>query len=304
MQRKTATFHSAFTLIELVVVIVIIGIVIAVLFPALGAMRRSARTTGGQNAVKTAIIAARAYATRDLNARFIDIASTGKHGQYSGVAALFTPANEIRLVENTPYAVDHKNKLLEIKPPPRQNGYIDIPGREYIRLPSDIGVMGIRRGGSFSDPVLRLLAPPFAVRFNERGQLIARSKEGHVYYDGDYNGVWTIGSRRPPNYAPHQWDPEASGFKKDSSARRYQLPFEQVETVAGVIVYEKSSFHQLSPVLAGEYKIPDSTKQGDLDPELLWLLGKRKSNSNKKIYDHDRAVPLFFSRSAGTVMRN
>ena len=281
----------------------------SILFPGIASLRRFSRGRAGENAIITGVIAARAYATRTRNfVQDLDPSTPAttelSNDGYSGVALLFTPANEIRLVENVEFAVDGNSNPLELKNPV-QNGYDDIPDRDYIVLPSNMGVMGIRRG---STATTVLIPPPFAVRFDEDGRLISRASagvaDGSVYYDGDYNGKYEVTlDRSSSGYIPRNWDPEfTSGVPRNAVNQRWHLPFEKIETVIGVIAYDKAQFVTWDPTLDPQYDVPDSiTSVNSLSNELVWLLGGDPgSNPMRK---HRFANWMFFSRYSGTVMR-
>lgn len=163
----------AFTLIELMVVLLIIVIVSAITFPFLGAMNRDIAATNGINTVQAATTAARAYAVRPRDTRVVD-PSQGLTAEYSGVAALFTPDNLIRLIENdraglslrsasrtatgtnpfiaAEYVYYDPTEYIDPAPiypnnssPMQLNGFVDIEGREPITLNPSTGVVGIVR---------------------------------------------------------------------------------------------------------------------------------------------------------------
>src|SRR5690606_20163156 len=110
---------------------------------------------------------------------------------------------------------------------PERNGYIDLSYIDYERLPKNTGIVGIVRGGDPPNNTLMLLAPPFALRFNRRGNLIVGVSQdlpdAHrlVFYDADYNGKYRssgIGSSRSSPYGgitpynPDLWDPRSHGY--------------------------------------------------------------------------------------------
>ena len=279
--------RGGFTIVELLAVLAIMGLLMAILFPAYNAMKRSNRATSAENTITTGVVAARAYATRRLNGRFLDIPIQlpsgdilrSQSGQYSGVAILFTPSGEMRLVENVWHAQDKASAYLELKSPP-QDGYDDIPDRAYIRLPEHTGVMGIRRGNRQGQSALVLLPPPFAVRFDANGYLVSRGDgenlDGSVYYDGDYDNRYEVTSDRA----------RSRGSEWDAEVGRFTLPFEKIETVIGVLIYDQRDFADVAPALDVEYVAQDSS---GLSGPVAWLLANGQQ--------------LFFSRYAGTLMR-
>ena len=276
-----------FTLVEMLVVISIIALVAGIAVPLFGALSGAVRSGGGVNTVKAAVTAARAYATRDLNGPFTLVG-----GQYSGTAIIFTPANELRLVENTPFAqTGGAPRLYLERPMPSyplgRNGYADIAGRDYIKLPRDNGVVGIARNTT-GDVIL--LTPPFAIHFDQRGALLAAqpsSEDKVVFYDGDRDGAFEVSIRRTAGYDPDVWNPDpryGSAPVATDPDGRYDLPFERIESVIGVIVYSDKDFRAAntggSPLQAG-------------------AAGGSPLNSTAAAWILDNGKPVFFSRYSG-----
>ncbi len=297
--------------------VVIVIIIVAILFPGLSSLRAYAKTTSGEIAVSAAVIAARALSTRDRQGRFINIASLGD-GRYSGVAMLFTPANEIRLVENNPYAVKAGVGFLElVGANDSLNGYTDIPDRDYVRLPQDVGAVGVSRDGTLAAPVLKLLMPPFAVRFDQNGHLVvgftqlltagSGGNRGFIYYNGNYDNSFDtdVGRGNPyasPNPAfvstdPRAWDPVYSPVPVDSGSGAHFLPFERIESVIGVMLFTKSEFYKIagSGAIGIELILPDSKDDSQLRS------GSREESLGNWILENGK--PLFFSRQSGVTMR-
>jgi len=247
----------AFTLVELLTVLGIMIIVLAIAVPSMNALFNSGRIEAATNAINVAVASARSYAGVQPAEVFDADPNSPADGSFSGVAILFTPANEMRLVKNIAYARDGLGRLLEIPVPnPVRNGYADIEERDYIPLPRSAGVMGIVRDSTG----LRYLPPPFAVSFNEHGNLVNFGDADHssnqeyqkflVYYNGDYNDYFDVDEERDDlAYIVAEWDPDSPDYAPgtndnepgiDEDENKHRLPFEAVETVVGLYVYDKA----------------------------------------------------------------
>lgn len=283
-----------FSLIELLVVISIIGIMVGLSFPVIGAMREGSRIEAATNTVSVAVDAARSLAVSS-NDFGVGPISGSYAGTYDGTAVIFTPSGECRLVVNDERAVNGSGLFYELYDqdpmypgyPNTRNAYKDIEGRDYIIMPSGSAVAGLRMGTT-----AQFVAPPFAVTFDEDGKAVARGSsgtvDGAVYYDGNANGAVT-GTGRSGTYNPDDWDARLSsanairvGSGSTDDRYRYELPFEQIESCLAVAVYDQQKFEE-----AG----------------LTW-----GSSTNAQIFafmtDEDNAKVLFFSRATGVVIRN
>lgn len=331
MQRTThttrppqAATHTGFTLIEMLVVVSIIAIVLALSFPMIGAMRRDTSASSGVNTVAIAVAAARRYATDpsnrfarpDINLTNLD---TNEPGLYSGVAAIFTPAGEIRLTKNDESARWGTGWYLERHGPdfstlqaagtPKRelNGFRDL-GIDYILLGSDVGVAGITRNNKVSntDPPL-LIPPPFAVWFDQNGYLITTGQDTtgkdldyqFVYYNGNYTrgyqcdvDRWYVSPYNPNAFNPNHGDFDRNNF--DSAADKYVVPFERLEAVIGVFVYSQEAFE--NAVADGTF---ESWEFGVANPAAV-------NANNQKYWDWMKAngQMILFSRQTGMMMRN
>ena len=235
-------WRSGFTLTELIVVMALGAIFISIALPGMSAMRRSTQTKVASNTISAAATAIRAFAIQqqpDLGITNLNFPGA----TYSGVAMIFTPGGEMRLVEEIQDAMF--TGLISLASQ-GYNGYTDIPRRDYVRLPSDVGVVGISRNAGGANPPL-LLTPPFAIRFNEHGNLIAgQGDDRAVIYDSNYNNLYNFPSTRPNTYNPDQWDPHqtsnvANENNNINDPGRFNLPFERIETAIGVMVYSKQA---------------------------------------------------------------
>jgi prepilin-type N-terminal cleavage/methylation domain-containing protein len=320
MLSKEDTTRGGFSLIELLVVITIISIILAFSFPMIADMKQSVSASSGANTIAITVVSARRYATDPKHAfALTDVdprAGTGSSepGLYSGVAALFTPAGEIRLVWNYESAIynsgsgywfleRHGPRVIDTQgagqPQQELNGFKDLP-IDYIQLGSDVGVVGItrnRRVNATKPPLL--LAPPFAIWFDQNGYMIATGQDvfgsdrdyQFVYYDGDYNGSYDCFSPRLNNIDPEAYNPNSGRFDRnnwDPNKKKYKLPFEKIEAVIGVFVYSLDAFN--NAVEDGEFPA-----WGAADPtanDLYWA------------WMRENGQLMMFSRQTGMLMRS
>ncbi len=240
---------GGFTVTELLVVISLVALTLGIVLPGVSAMRNMNQTKAAINALGAAVTAARANATvkkvdlEDINPIYAGFT-------HSGVAILFTPAGEMRLVENQQDAVDDDTPEPLFLEALGRNGYRDIPRSDYVKVPRNAGVVGIARNAQGASGLL-LLTPPFAVRFTEHGTLIVPESASDdpdrmVYYDGDYDGYHARSDGRFNGYDADDWDPHSPTYtdRWDNTVKKYELPFEELETVVGVMVYSKPDLRQ------------------------------------------------------------
>jgi type II secretory pathway pseudopilin PulG len=276
-RNNRLTRHAAaraFTIIELLVVILIISASLATVVPLIGALTRTSRVEAGINTISAAINAARILSHRYKET---DKGSGGwppypNSADYSGTAVIFCPGGDIRFVINDQKAytgtsspgsappngasdylfIENFGATGNLAHPDKANGYRDLSGIDYAKLPNGSGIVGVRRIGTGATDV-EFLAPPFAVRFNERGQVA--SDQIVIYYDSNYDGIYGNGggnvkARRidfsSPNYNPANWLPKSNLTGNlatlDTSSKTYTLPFEQIETVNAVVLYDENKF--------------------------------------------------------------
>ena len=277
---------TGFMITELIVVISLLAILFGMLLPSTTVMRKLLAQRMATELIATAVATARAYATTTRANLQNSGDPTSAGFRYSGAAVLFTPAGELRLVNNHQRAVNGSNRPLE----PEKNGYIDIAGRDYIRLPRDAGVVGIARRGNLASASLYLLAPPFAVRYNEQGNLIAGVSRGHrvVYYDGDYDGRMVVSNDRDGDYDPDHCDPSSPTFDAScwhTTQHKYKVPFEAIETVVGIVIYSKNRLRG-----AGYGHTTDQTTSGSI-------------NADAKSWILDNGETVLFNRYTGGLIR-
>lgn len=172
----------AFSIIELLVVIVIMLIVAGLVFPTIASMQRGGREASGINTVSVAVAAARIFAGRPK----ADLAPDIENAEYSGGGLLFRN-DRILYIENNQRIVNTAtNRPLEEDD---LNGYSKLllnTGEEMepVILPRGVGVVGLMREGGGGENNLRLVAPDFAILFNKHGQLVhGPDDEDAVYFD-------------------------------------------------------------------------------------------------------------------------
>ena len=280
---RRARTRRGFSLIELLMTISIIGFLIGVSFPILGALKNSGRIETGVNTVSMASDVARQWVEQSKWAP--DVAGGVPNARYSGTAAIFCPTGEIRITANTANAVNINNGFLEEISPVGHghNGYSDIPSRDYVLTPPGSGMIGIARRANGTS----LIAPPFAIVFDQNGHMTQGGmgqSRGLIYYDANYDGKYDIRANagRSGSYIPEDWSREAAPL--DSTNTRRILPFEGIDTVVGVIVYNKKAFKGAGFSLAGGGKISPDSNAGD------WL--------------RENGSILFFSPHTGVALRD
>jgi prepilin-type N-terminal cleavage/methylation domain-containing protein len=291
MRIRPRTTRFGFTLIELMVVLLLITSVITLGIPTLRKLTEFSRGSAGVNSISVAVNAARIYNHRLERSDLGDSIASGMGADYSGTAVLFTPAGEIRLVENNQHAAttsspSSENDYLETTD---LNGYKDIDGVDYVTIPASAGVMGVVRTGSNPGDI-ELLPPPFAICFNQFGQIVVpptlTQDKDFIYYDSDYNGVYNISNGRGSSYDPTEWNgvDEASDPGEedlavyDSTENKRLLPFEKIEVVSAVILYD-----------ARELTASKDRYTPSADPDEV-----------KRVFDH--GTPLYFSPLTGLVL--
>jgi prepilin-type N-terminal cleavage/methylation domain-containing protein len=234
--------RRAFTIIELMVAISIIGILIAITIPVVGAMGKGTRTSSAVNSISVGVQVARYHATRQINAFDIDGVN---FVPYRGAGLVITHANEARVVEHhlAGRSSASGNPFMQLIGA-GLCGYRDVSGVEYLRLPKNIVIVGVGRN-STGAAGLKLLPPPFMLRFDQYGRLLtgnSSSPDRMGWYDGNGDGFYntTAAGNRPASYTP------PTTFAWDTTNNRYELPFERMDTVMGVYVVENDGTLDLS----------------------------------------------------------
>ena len=313
--HRRATISPAFTLIEMIVVVAIVGILLLITFPTLAILTKHNRAEAGTNTIEVAVALARAFAPRKVPSLGI-INPSFPSATYSGTAIIFTPGGEIRLVENDQVALQPGSTPLE----PSFNGYADIADRDYVKMPQGAAVVGITRAGA-GENGLKLLPPPFAVRFDENGYLVvgdpANADDRTVFYDANSNGLYDITKTRsdpwwtPPStsqYEPAYWDPgtiEYNEVAQDDSTdtpgihpdtKRQKLPFEAIESVAGMLVYDQNKFTGDGGTWHGD--VPTT---GDDVPTTGCGVDGQQACASIDQWLQDNGKAIFFNRYTGTI---
>lgn len=325
MRRHTS--QPGFSLVEMLVVIGIIVVIVALTAPMLRVMSEGVDESAAVNSISVALDVTRTVVNKRRDSAFKQFTSTPpewqgtnydpgfESGTYSGAAAVFTPANEIRIVDNYQLAVSDStttNWPMEHYTGPNidLSGYADVKGLDYVILPRAIGVAGMYRQDVGATNRFVLLPPPFAIRFNENGQLVASNTNSTsndplddvevVYYDGNYDGEYqTTGADwdRPNNYDPFEWDPAAPESVTNNNllnpnTNLYQLPFERLEAVIGVVIYDKDVLHPLMRLSSSD---PDY-----IEP---WSDDSSTANDNRIEWLQANGRWLLVSRYTGNVIR-
>lgn len=283
--RETRTRGSrgfrGFTLIELLVVVAIMILLFTIAVPGLRNLLNSGKTEQGVALISTATASIRVYANQS---------PAFTTGSYQGVALLFTPSNEIRYTQHVYYTSDSPGSFIIED---QEAGYVDI-AREYVQLPTGIGALGLSMGDKGGSGYLHLVTPPFAIRFNPSGHLIARRTPniaalgdyGTVFYDHDYDLRYSeTALPRSNTYDPAPYDPDSPSYDENNfntTEQKYELPFDEIETVMGVLVYDKNAFAEQGHNL--------QLSGGELDANARqWLL--------------DNGETVFFNRYNGSRIR-
>lgn len=249
LSSKTRRARQGFSITELLVSISVVILLIGITYPFLSALTSGSRVQAGLNTAGMASDVARQWVQAKSWAN--DGSTTAPTlERYSGTAALFCPTNEIRIVLN-----DRNAQASSGSPPYLEdrgtdvNGYKDLAEVDYIRIPDGVGIAGIYRDASG----VRFIAPPFAIAFNELGQLNYGDNNGYIYYDGNDVNNYEIGSTRGAGYDPFQWRGRdgATNATPMSGSLKKQLPFEAIECVPGIVVFSLDDFDDANLSFAG-----------------------------------------------------
>lgn len=277
---KSRRRAAGFSLVELLVTISIILIVVGISFPFINSLQNGSRIEAGLNTIGVASDVARQWVGPSRWAT--DFSTPGGGGaEYSGTAAIFCPTREIRITINDRAANSDAGLIMELEIPPK-NGYEDKRNLEYISIPSGTGLAGIWRDptnpGSY-----RLIAPPFALAYDEDGHLHFGDDRGLIYYDGDFSGFYNTAQTRPGGYDPTTWSREDRNRFNDTEGT-FELPFEAIECVAGIIAYD------LDDALGEGYDFTGGGSYVEGSPADLWF--------------RENGRTVFFSPHTGVMLRD
>lgn len=283
-KRTPRTASRGFSIVELLVVISIIGLLLAIVFPVIGVMNSSSRVDAGLNIVGMSSDVARQWVQAEA---WADDASTTApfRESYSGTAALVCPTGEIRIVVNDRRAQDGPTFLEDVSP--EQNGYKDLDKIDFIRIPNGVGIAGIHKNPSTG--AVRFIAPPFALAYNELGQLNFGDTDGYIYYDGDQVSGYDRSKKRTTTYNPFEWRgyDNATNATPPGTSLKKNLPFDAIECVPGVVVYSLDDFEEAGHSFNSGGFIALSSTDGTPGK---WL--------------KDNGQTVFFSPHTGVVLRD
>ena len=336
-RKQNQHLKHGFTLIELLVVIAIMIVSIGIIIPSIDKFIEMTYDGTAKNGINTATSAIRAYATRSIGETELPDAAKTK-ANYNGVAIIFTPACELRMVETDLYATDSSNVFLQAKSP-ALFGYKDIAEREYITIPKDAGVVGILEPSGTK----KFISPPFAIRFDKNGVMQVTDPaddKTYVYYDGNYDGNISLtgnGSSRGNAfeqgtlYKVHQWDPYDPAYTQflddnskdelndddfpgkflhandeDEHYGKYKLPFEKIEAVIGIIIYSKRKLRENGGTWPGGTAWPISLTGCEPEP----VNPSEPDGAKDTVCDDfenwlkDNGEVMFFSRYTGAALKH
>lgn len=228
---------QGFSIVELMVSVGIIVLLIAISYPFLSALNRGSRIEAGLNIVGMSSDVARQWVEAESWANDGSTAAPTLES-YSGTAAIYCPTGEIRIVVNDRNADQGGNNYLEDFAL-ETNGYKDLDDVAYIRIPDGVGIAGIQRFGAGNNDV-QFIAPPFAIAYNELGQLNYGDANGYIYYDGDGDGNYETARTRQSGYNPSGADENSASLRPDGVS--LELPFEAIECVPGVVIFNLNDF--------------------------------------------------------------
>ncbi|MEM6393779.1 MAG: prepilin-type N-terminal cleavage/methylation domain-containing protein [Planctomycetota bacterium] len=234
--------RRGFTIVEILAVVFIITIVLGVTFPIVSAFRDGSKTSSGITTISTAVDVTRAYATNEIRPDLSKSAIPVLNATYSGTAAIFTPAGQVRITINNQAAEDTAGTRIESIVPAQEEAYADHPNLDFVTLTSGTGVVGVARNAAG----LLLYPPPFAITFNAEGVMI--TEPDTIIYDSNGDRDYDTGSARPNPYVPADWDRANRPITDFGTAGiKRELPFERLEVVTAVVVFDLDAFYDEFP---------------------------------------------------------
>ncbi|MEO0477518.1 MAG: hypothetical protein AAF085_16360, partial [Planctomycetota bacterium] len=279
--QQTRRRMQGFSITELMVSVGIIVLLIGISYPFLSALNRGSRVEAGLNI---------AGMSSDVARQWVQAVSWANDGStaaptlesYTGTAAIYCPTGEVRIVVNDRTAQASNGTPAFLEDRGRDvNGYRDLSQVEYIQIPDGVGIAGIYKDPNTSG-VVTFIAPPFAVAYNELGQLYYGDTGGYIYYDADRNTQYNTGDTRPNNYNPTQSNEDNASISSDGVS--LELPFEAIECVPGIVIYSLNEFEAAGFDFSGGGQVTLASNEGQ------WL--------------QDNGETIFFSPHTGAALRD
>ncbi len=146
MRSRKSLKRTGFTLVELLVVIAIIGILIAMLLPAIQSARESARRADCSNKVRQVALACQMYSQNNKDQTPVGIHRTFRH---SGITALMPYLELSNIYNSYDYAVAADAQATGIPISGSQTGAVTQVAPPILRCPSDSHGVELKVGSAF-----------------------------------------------------------------------------------------------------------------------------------------------------------